>query len=67
MATNVALDAELLERAKLLGKHKTKREAGDEALRLYVASRERMRLLERFGTVEMDPKVHYKRERSRRR
>lgn len=65
MATNLALDDDLIERAKLLGKHRTKREAVDEALRQYVASRERMRLLERFGTVEMDPKVHYKRERSR--
>ncbi len=65
MATNLALDGDLLERAKLLGKHRSKREAVDEALRQYVASHERRRLLERFGTVEMDPKYDYKRGRSR--
>jgi Arc/MetJ family transcription regulator len=65
VATNLALDDALIERAKLLGKHRSKREAVDEALRQYVASHERRRLLERFGTVEMDPKYHYKRERSR--
>lgn len=65
MATNLSLDDELIERAKRLGKHRTKREAVDEALREYVASLERTRILERFGTIEMDPKWQYKRERSR--
>ncbi len=65
VATNLALDGDLIERAKLLGKHRSKREAVDEALRQYVASHERRRLLERFGTVEMDPKYDYKRGRSR--
>jgi len=65
VATNLSLDDELIERAKRLGKHRTKREAVDEALREYVASLERTRILERFGTVEMDPKWRYKRDRSR--
>ncbi len=65
VATNLALDGDLIERAKLLGKHRSKREAVDEALRQYVASHERRRLLERFGTVEMDPKYDYKPGRSR--
>lgn len=66
MATNLDLDDELVENAKRLGKHRTKREAVDRALREYVAALERRRLLDLFGQVEVDPRWDYKRDRRRR-
>ena len=65
MATNLAIDDELLARAKRLGKHKTKRETVNVALREYVRRRELLRVLDAFGTIEFDPSWDYKRERRR--
>ena len=66
MATNLDLDDKLVEEAKRLGKHRTKRAAVNEALAEYVASRKRRRILDLFGTLEWDPKYDYKAERRRR-
>lgn len=66
MATNLALDDELVEEAKKLGRHDTKRAAVNEALAEYVARRKRRRVLEIFHTLEWDPKYDYKAERRRR-
>lgn len=66
MATNLALDDALVEEAKKLGKHKTKRDAVNEALVEYVARRKRRRVIELFGKVDWDPKYDYKAERKRR-
>ena len=67
MATNLALNDELVEEAKRLGKHPTKRAAVNSALTEYVARRKRRRILGLFGTVQWDPKYNYKAERKRRR
>lgn len=64
--TNLAIDDELLERAKRLGKHKSKRETVNVALREYVRRRQLLELLDAFGTVELDPGWDYKKERRRR-
>lgn len=66
MATNLDLDDKLVEEAKRLGKHRTKRAAVNEALAEYVASRKRRRILDLFGTLEWDPRYDYKAERRRR-
>ena len=66
MATNLDLDDKLVEEAKRLGKHRSKRAAVNEALAEYVASRKRRRVLDLFGTLEWDPKYDYKAERRRR-
>jgi Arc/MetJ family transcription regulator len=66
MATNLDLDNKLVEEAKRLGKHRSKRAAVNEALAEYVASRKRRRILDLFGTLEWDPKYDYKAERRRR-
>ena len=66
MATNLDLDDKLVEEAKRLGKHRSKRAAVNEALAEYVASRKRRRILNLFGTLEWDPKYDYKAERRRR-
>lgn len=66
MATNLDLDDKLVEEAKRLGKHRSKRAAVNEALAEYVARRKRRRILDLFGTLEWDPKYDYKAERRRR-
>jgi Arc/MetJ family transcription regulator len=62
MATNLDLDDRLVEEARRVGRHKTKREAVTAALDEYIAHRKQLQLLRLFGTVEYDPKYDYKRE-----
>ena len=66
MPTNLAIDDELLERAKKLGGHRTKREAVNVALREYVRRRDLLKVIELFGTIEFDPRWDYKAERRKR-
>ncbi|MCH8974514.1 MAG: type II toxin-antitoxin system VapB family antitoxin [Chloroflexi bacterium] len=66
MATNLALDDELINEAKRLGAHKTKREAVTVALREYVQRRKQRLILEMSGTVSYDAEYDYKTERWRR-
>ncbi len=66
MATNLAIDAALLERALAVSGEKTKKAAVTRALREFVARREQKRLLSLFGSLEWDPDYDYKKERSRR-
>jgi Arc/MetJ family transcription regulator len=66
MASNLAIDDELLEQAKRVGGYKTKRETVNEALREFVQRRERAELVKLFGTVDYDPSYDYKKERRRR-
>jgi Arc/MetJ family transcription regulator len=66
MATNLAIDDRLLERAKRLGKHRTKRDAVNVALREYVRHIELRKVLEAFGTIDFDPAWDYKRARRQR-
>jgi hypothetical protein len=55
MPTNLHIDGKLLADAVKAGKHKSKREAVDSALREYVDSRRRLKILELFGTIEYEP------------
>ena len=66
MATNLALDPELLERAFTVSGEKTKKAAVTKALEEFVARREQKRLLDLFGQLDWDPGYDYKAERSRR-
>jgi Arc/MetJ family transcription regulator len=66
MATNLALDDALVEEARKLGGHRTKREAVNEALAEYVARRKQRGILELFGKLEPDPSYDYKKDRRRR-
>lgn len=65
MATNLDIDQELLEKARQLGGHRTKKATVVEALEEYVRRREQIRLLELFGTIDYDPDYDYKAERKR--
>ena len=58
MPTNLTLDDRLIEEARRAGKHKTKKEAVNAALDEYVQRRERMGILDAFGTVTFDPLVY---------
>jgi Arc/MetJ family transcription regulator len=66
MPTNLLLDDALVEEAKKLGGHRTKRAAVNEALAEYVARRKQRGILELFGKLEPDPDYDYKKERQRR-
>ena len=65
MATNLAIDEELLDRALELGGEKTKKATVNKALREFVARREQRKLLDLFGTLDWDDDYDYKRERTR--
>jgi Arc/MetJ family transcription regulator len=63
MPTNLAIDDHLLNEALKIGEKNTKRETVNEALREYIQRRKRLRALEAFGTIAMDPAHDYKRMR----
>lgn len=66
MATNLAIDPDLLNKALEVGGEKTKKATVAKALREFISRREQARLLELFGTLDWDDEFDYKRERTRR-
>ena len=66
MATNLAIDPQLLDKALKGGGEKTKTATVNRALREFIARREQERLLELFGKLDWDSRYDYKRERMRR-
>ena len=66
MATNLAIDPDLLERALEVSGERTKRAAVTKALQEFIARREQQRMLDLMGKLEWDPSCNYKAERSRR-
>ena len=66
MPTNLNIDEQLLDEAKRLGGHNTKRAAVNEALREYIQRRKRLGALKAFGSFDFDPDFNYKEERKRR-
>lgn len=65
MATNLALDPDLLERAFLLSGEPTKKAAVTRALQEFIARREQKRVAELFGKLDWDASFDYKAERTR--
>ena len=63
MATNLDLDDELIEAARRLGGHGTKRAAVSRALEEYVRWLRQQAILDQFGKVDYDPKYEYKKQR----
>ena len=66
MATNLALDPELLKRAFAISGEKTKKAAVTRALEEFIARREQRRVLDLVGKVEWDPAYDYKADRNAR-
>jgi len=64
MPTNLAIDDQLLETAKEIGKHKTKKAAVTEALQEYILRHRQMKILDIFGEVNYDPDYDYKKQRN---
>ncbi len=63
MATNLAIDDKLIEEAKRVGGHKTKKEAVTVALDEYIRHRKQLEILDHFGTIDFDPDYDYKKMR----
>ncbi len=55
MATNLAIDDNLINEARRIGRHATKREAVTAALDEYIRWRKQQQILEHFGSVDFDP------------
>ena len=65
MATNLALDPDLIDRAVKVSGEKTKKAAVTRALEEFIARRSQKRLIELMGKLEWDDAFDYKAERSR--
>ena len=65
MATNLALDPDLLDRALAVSGERTKKAAVTLALQEFIARREQQRVVELFGTLEWDVAFDYQAERAR--
>ncbi len=65
MATNLALDDNLLSLAQKVGKMKTKKETVNVALKEFIQRRKQEEISMLFGTIEYDPAYDYKELRKR--
>lgn len=63
MPTNLAIDDHLIDEAKKLGQHRTKKEAVNAALDEYIRRRKQQQIISAFGTVDYDPTYDYRRAR----
>src|SRR5438132_7293315 len=67
MPTNLAIDDALIEEAKQIGQHKTKKDAVTAALKEYIAHRKRIGLYELFGKIDYYPDYDHKELRRKKR
>ena len=65
MPTNLAISDELINQAKSIGQHKTKKEAVTAALEEYVQRREQLKILELRGQIDFDPDFDYRKLRGK--
>ncbi len=63
MPSNLAIDDNLLNLAKRIGKHKTKRAVVNEALKEYIQRRKQFEITKLFGKIEYEEKYDYKEQR----
>jgi Arc/MetJ family transcription regulator len=63
MPTNLALDDKLIDEAKRIGNHATKKEAVTAALDEYIRRRKQLEILDLEGTIDYDPTYDYKKMR----
>ena len=67
MPTNLAIDDRLIEEAKKLGHHRTKKETVTAALDEYIRRRKQQNILSLFGKIEYDQAYNSKHERTSKR
>lgn len=65
MPTNLALDDSLIEEARRIGGHVTKKDAVTAALEEYIRRRKQVEVLKLFGTIEYAPGYDHKANRRR--
>lgn len=65
MATNLALDDNLIIQAQKIGHHRTKKEAVMVALKEYIAHKKQLKILDLFGRIDFDQNYDYKKARTR--
>jgi len=65
MPTNLAIDDRLIEEARRIGHHSTKREAVTAALDEYIRRRKQTQILDLFGTIDYPEDYNYKANRRR--
>lgn len=65
MATNLAIDDQLINSAVKLGHHPSKKAAVTAALKEYIQHHRQKQILSLFGQIEYDPDYDYKKERRR--
>lgn len=65
MASNLAINQELLEKALEVSGLKTKKETVNLALQEFVDRRKQMEILDLFGKMDPDPDYDYKKGRTR--
>jgi hypothetical protein len=63
MATNLAIDDELIEQARILGKHRTKKAVVTEALHEYIQRRKQTDIVNIFNSISYDEEYDYKKQR----
>jgi hypothetical protein len=66
MATNLAIDPDLLDRAVRVSGERTKKAVVTKALQEFIARREQRKVADLLGKLEWDKSFDYKVERSRR-
>ena len=63
MATNLAINDRLIDEARRIGHHVTKKAAVTAALEEYIHRRKQVEILNLFGTVPFDLNYDYKKSR----
>ena len=64
MATNLALDDNLINEALSLGKHKTKKAVVTQAIQEYIQRRKQLEILNIFNSIEYEDTYDYKKQRN---
>ena len=63
MPTNLAIDDKLIDEARRIGRHATKKAAVTAALDEYIRWRKQLKILDHFGAIDFDPAYDYKKLR----
>ncbi|HEB11893.1 MAG TPA: type II toxin-antitoxin system VapB family antitoxin [Spirochaetales bacterium] len=67
MPTNLAIEDNLIIEAQKLGKHRTKKDTVNEALKEYIQRRKQLEIIRMFGKIDYDKNYNYKSGRTRKR
>ncbi|MBW2636749.1 MAG: type II toxin-antitoxin system VapB family antitoxin [Deltaproteobacteria bacterium] len=65
MPTNLAIDDNLINEARTIGGHRTKKAVVTEALEEYIQRRKQIEILQLFNTIDYDPEYDYKEQRKK--